>query len=229
MKHKNSHLLVGYWGRLRKGRAVPRQADIEPRAIRRMLPHLFIIDAENASRPTYRLAGTAICERYGRELKGATFLSHWEGNSSRSLQLALRQSLAMKQPLCLSSIAATADGGMVEFETLLAPLSFGSDEPTRFLGAKQLLSDPSPLFGRSIAFERLVGSEVVREGEPLSHNNDLPPPPPAPFNARIAAKAPHLRLVVSQEKPTALPFDPDHLLRRVIEAFDASSDSQLVG
>jgi len=29
MKHKNSHLLVGYWSRLRKGREVPAQGDID--------------------------------------------------------------------------------------------------------------------------------------------------------------------------------------------------------
>src|SRR5579872_6867691 len=40
MKHKNSHLLVGYWGRLRKGRAVPDQTDIDPRAIKRMLSQI---------------------------------------------------------------------------------------------------------------------------------------------------------------------------------------------
>ena len=34
MKHRNSHLLVGYWSRLRKGRDVPDQTDIDPRAIR---------------------------------------------------------------------------------------------------------------------------------------------------------------------------------------------------
>src|SRR6516162_2333715 len=128
MKHKNSHLLVGYWGRLRKGRAVPSQGDIDPRAIRRMLPHVFILDAEDPARPSYRLAGTAICERYGRELKGTAFLSQWDGNSTRALSLVLRQSLSTKQPLCLSSIAATADGGMVEFETLLAPLSLEGGE-----------------------------------------------------------------------------------------------------
>ena len=37
MKHKNSHLLVGYWSRLRKGREVPDQTDIDPRAIKRLL------------------------------------------------------------------------------------------------------------------------------------------------------------------------------------------------
>ena len=67
MKHKNSHLLVGYWSRLRKGRDVPDQTDIDPRAIKRMLPYVFILDAENPSRPIYRLAGTSLCERFGFE------------------------------------------------------------------------------------------------------------------------------------------------------------------
>ena len=78
MKHKNSHLLVGYWGRIRKGRDVPDQTDIDPRAIKRMLPYVFILDAEDTSRPIYRLAGTALCERFGFELKGTGFLAHWE-------------------------------------------------------------------------------------------------------------------------------------------------------
>ena len=54
MKHKNSHLLVGYWSRIRKGRDVPDQTDIDPRAIKRMLPYVFILDVEDPSRPIYR-------------------------------------------------------------------------------------------------------------------------------------------------------------------------------
>jgi hypothetical protein len=68
MKHKNSHLLVGYWSRLRKGRAVPMQGEIDPRAIKRFLSYVFILDCENPARPIYRLAGTGLCERFGFEL-----------------------------------------------------------------------------------------------------------------------------------------------------------------
>ena len=46
MKHKNSHLLVGYWSRLRSGREVPDQTDIDPRAIKRLLSYTFILDCE---------------------------------------------------------------------------------------------------------------------------------------------------------------------------------------
>src|SRR5207244_9222354 len=81
MKHKNSHLLVGYWSRLRRGRDVPDQTDIDPRAIKRLLSYTFILDCENPARPVYRLAGTALCERFGFELKGTSFLAHWESQS----------------------------------------------------------------------------------------------------------------------------------------------------
>src|ERR1700743_2702092 len=85
MKHKNSHLLVGYWSRLRKGRDVPDQTDIDPRAIKRMLSFVFILDASEPSRPMYRLAGTSLCDRFGMELKGSNFLSHWDAQSRIAL------------------------------------------------------------------------------------------------------------------------------------------------
>jgi len=205
MKHKNSHLLVGYWSRLRKGRDIPDQTDIDPRAIKRMLSYTFIIDATSVARPLYRLAGTALCERFGMELKGTNFLSHWETQSGVALASLLKQALKLKQPACLSSIAITADNGMVELETILLPISFNGEEATRFLGLVQVLSDPTPLFGRAIAFQRLAGSQFVQEGEPLSTFDTLPPPPPPPPTAlRSHPKAPHLRLVISQDKPAAV-------------------------
>src|ERR1700742_2714002 len=127
MKHRNSHLLVGYWSRLRKGRAVPDQTDVDPRQLKRMLASVFILDCENPARPIYRLAGTALCERFGFELKGTGFLAHWGAPAGVSLTSLLRQSLKMRQPVCLSSIAATADNGMVELETVLTPVSFNGD------------------------------------------------------------------------------------------------------
>ena len=73
MKHRNSHLLIGYWSRLRAGRDVPDQTDIDPRAIKRMLSQIFILDARDPARPFYRLAGTKLCERFGLELRGTSF------------------------------------------------------------------------------------------------------------------------------------------------------------
>ena len=55
--------------------------------------------------------------------------------------------MKLRQPVCLSSIAATVDNGMVELETILTPVSFNGGEPTRFFGMVQMLSDPTPAPG----------------------------------------------------------------------------------
>lgn len=209
MKHKNSHLLVGYWSRLRKGRDVPDQTEIDPRAIKRMLSQVFILDVENPQRPIYRLAGTALCERFGFELKGTGFLAHWEARSSLALASLLRQALKLKQPVCLSSIGANSECGMVEIETVLAPISFNGTEPTRFLGLIQILGDQNALGDKPIAFQRLAASQLIREDDPLPSYDNLPPPPP-PSNGlpslRSHPRAPHLRLVVSQGRAATVHF-----------------------
>lgn len=57
---------------------------------------------------------------------------------------------------------------MIELETVLAPISFNGAEPTRFIGMVQLLTDVVALGGKPIAFQRMVASQLVSEGEPLS-------------------------------------------------------------
>jgi hypothetical protein len=220
MKHKNSHLLVGFWSRLRRGRDVPDQTDIDPRAIKRLLSHVFILDAENPERPIYRLAGTALCERFGFELKGTGFLAHWEAQSGAALAGLLRQALRTKQPICLTSIGASADCGMVELETVLAPIKFGESRPTRFLGMIQILSDASSLGGRPIAFQRLAGTQLIDENEPAPVRDIFPPMPP-PTALRSHPKAPHLRLVVSN--PTTMSFDANAMAQSVLELFGKAS------
>ena len=108
---------------------------------------------------------------------------------------------------------------MVELETILTPVSFNGGEPTRLFGMVQMLSDPTPLLGRSIAYERLVGSQLIQEDEPMPRNdqNQPPPPPPPPPGLRAHPKAPYLRLVVSQDNPMLLHFGAGDLLQKMVD------------
>jgi hypothetical protein len=217
MKHRNSHFAVGYWSRLRRGRAVPDQADIDPKALKRLLPFVFILESRADGTFIYRLAGTTLCERYGAELRGRNFLSHWDTEGRGRLHVLMRQALAARAPLCVHSIGATEDCRMVELETVLMPVSFGGTEPVRFLGIAQILTDVAPLIGRSISFERLVASYVVREGE--SHRDiEFPPPPPPPIQGeqKRPRRRAHLRLVVSQRTEAG----PDPLSTTANEAME---------
>jgi hypothetical protein len=200
MKHKNSHLLVDYWSHIRNGRDVPNQGDIDPSSLKHLLSYTFILDCENlaTSRPLYRLAGSSLCERFGFELKGTSFLHHWESESVLAIASALRQSLRECQPVCLSSVAATADNGMVELETTLTPVSFNSREPARFFGLVQLLGDPRPLLGHTIAYEKLIASQFIEKEDPTPADGLTSAPPPS-VTFRSHPKAPYLRLIISPD------------------------------
>ncbi|HEY6578562.1 MAG TPA: PAS domain-containing protein [Rhizomicrobium sp.] len=226
MKHRNSHLLIGYWNRLRAGREVPDQAEIDPRAIKRMLSHVFILDARDAARPMYRLAGTTLCDRFGLELRGTSFYAHWEARARDRLVLLLRRSLQVKQPVWLSAIGTTSQSGMIEMETVLAPIAFGPGAPQRFLGIVQFLSDSGQLGGRPIAYERLTDCRMVCEHEPPGRSPD--PPAPPPDSGRFAHNAPHLRLVVSRQGPATLHCVMDSEMRSLISALDIARPITLV-
>jgi hypothetical protein len=81
----------------------------------------------------------------------------------------------------------------------------------------QMLSDPAPLLGRAIAYERLVSSQLIREADPLPHYDQNQPPPPPPPALRTHPKAPYLKLVVSQESPGLLQFGSGDLLQKVFD------------
>lgn len=167
MEHVNSEFLVDYWSRLRKGRIVPDQSDIDPRVIKHFLPAVFILDASNPSFPTYRLAGTALCKRVGFELRGTNFLAQWDAHSFETLASLLRRSLRLRRPVCLRSVGAVSEGCVVEFETLLAPISSHSGEPTRFIGLAQTLNNSSASAGASDAFQHLTAWKLINEDDLL--------------------------------------------------------------
>ena len=227
MKHRNSHFAVGYWSRIRHGRATPDQADIDPKALKRLLPFVFLLDARGGNF-TYRLAGTTLCERYGSELRGRDYLFHWDTDSRTRLTDLLRQSLRTRVPVCLTSVGATEDCHMVEIETVLMPVTFGGEEPERFLGVAQVLTDVAPLLGRAIAFERLVTSMLVREDDQAGA---APPPPPPGKDGWLAhPRAPHLRLVTTRKSAGAnsdpLRFDESDMVNsffRFVSEFSRQS------
>ncbi len=231
MKHRNSHFAVGYWSRIRHGRVVPDQADVDPRALKRLLPNVFLLESRIDGSFIYRLAGTALCDRYGSELRGTNFLARWDADSRGALTTLLNQALRMRTPLCLISIGATEDCRMIEIETVLMPITYGGEEPKRFLAVTQVLTDVAPVTGKSITFERLVSSSLVQEGETRPTDVEAPPPPPPPPpTLNRHPRAPHLRLVVSRDRPSMpsapisrsparhdpLRIDPSDTLQRIL-------------
>lgn len=160
MEHINSDLMLWYWNSLRKGRIAPNQSDIEPRAIRKVLPTVFILDASVPSHPTYRLAGTQLCAWFGSELKGKNFLAHWDANASETLAWLLHRGMTLHLPLCIHSLCSCGNDHPVKLETTLAPIGAGASEPTRFIGLAQRLGAELEISEMNFAFQQLSSAQL---------------------------------------------------------------------
>ncbi|MGK6316799.1 PAS domain-containing protein [Neorhizobium sp. DT-125] len=144
MRNQASRRIFDYWTDLRGNRAAPLRTEIDPVALRHLLPHLFIAAVDSDGLPAFRLAGTRICDLFGREFRGAAFAEAWlEGDRPRAIEI-VRSVIHYEQPALLEVGMSDGDGRR-DYEMLLLPVraaeEAGSD---RVLGALLPHDTPFP-------------------------------------------------------------------------------------
>lgn len=142
MRNQASRRIFDYWTDLRRNRAAPLRTEIDPAALRHLLPHLFIATVGSEGLSTFRLAGTRICDLFGRELRGAAFAEAWlEDDRQRAIEIVYNV-IHYEQPALLDVFASDSDTRH-DYEMLLLPVrSFAEVRSDRVLGA--LLPHGSP-------------------------------------------------------------------------------------
>jgi hypothetical protein len=167
MKHKTSQSLYAYWNEMRRGRMAPRRFEIEPSRIADLLAETFILERLDSATLRFRLAGTRICEDFGGEFRGTSFLDGWGPQDRATLERRL-SSIALHGAVGLFTIAAgTDDGRTARFEMLVLPLTHTDDAVDRLLGALGALQRPEWLGTARITTKRLLDHELVwPEGRP---------------------------------------------------------------
>ncbi len=68
-----------YWRSLDRDRVVPRRDSFDPVRISPLLPGIAIYEVKSRDEIIYRLAGTALVDKFGMEVTGKNFLDFWEG------------------------------------------------------------------------------------------------------------------------------------------------------
>lgn len=147
-----SKLLFDYWNALRAGRAVPRRREVDPAALRTLLPYVFILQRVDAEHVIFRVAGTALCAAFGRELREHNFIALWTREDRAAirdllLQLAERALVAVTQ-----AMGSTLDKRTVTAEALLLPLADEHGAHTRLLGIASFGSEASALGWRKLVW-----------------------------------------------------------------------------
>lgn len=134
MQQPTSRQLYAYWDQIRNGRLAPRRFEIEPAKIASLLPETFIAEGAGLLGMRFRLAGTKICEQFGRELRGVDFLTLWKARDRDALATLLRNVLVDAAVGHGEFRAYTDTDKEARFEFLLLPLIHTGETINRLLG-----------------------------------------------------------------------------------------------
>jgi hypothetical protein len=135
MKERTSQTLFAYWNEVRGPRLAPRRFEIEPSRITAILPETFILEQQGRLSYIFRLAGTRVCEQFGREFRGLNMLEFWN-TDDREIVVRVFESATRDGAVGVINFrAATASGKDAAFELVLLPLVHNGAEITRLLGA----------------------------------------------------------------------------------------------
>ena len=157
MQQRTSQFLYAYWNEVRGGRFAPRRFDIEPAQLGSILAETFILECDDARNASFRLAGTKICDTFGREFRGGDFFELFEAGDRDTAIQHLGEVRSMGAVLVIEAEATVADHGSVRFEIIVLPLVHTGASISRLLGAITAIDPPS-----WVGSERLPRLSVTR-------------------------------------------------------------------
>lgn len=171
MRHKHSEMMLSYWAGLRGARGqAPRREDVSPRAFKRALPDVFLIERMDRHTFAFRLAGTRVCAIYGRELRDHNFISLWPAHDQNAVKAVMERALKTATPAVFTAVVETLDRRQAEVEILLMPLADDNGQVTRLLGLFVTV-DALPAFSDfRIAVQALKRAALIEPTQ--GHDND---------------------------------------------------------
>jgi hypothetical protein len=169
MQQPTSRQLYAYWDRVRNGRVAPRRFEIEPARIPGLLPETFIAEGAGLLGFRFRLAGTKICEQFGRELRGIDLLSLFAGKDREQLAAILHAVIsdgAVGHGLFRS---LTSSNRETRFELVLMPLIHTGETINRLLGVISAIEPPFWLGAETLARHELIELHLHWPDGPPAH------------------------------------------------------------
>ena len=166
MRHMQTQTLLNYWRRMRGEQLAPAKTSIVPRDIKKHLAFTFLLRSEGHDRFSFVLAGTGVCDLFGRELRGSSFGHLFAETSRDGATTSLVRTAHLSVPTVAACVAETADGRPLNAEILLLPFADERGETTYILGHFQSLEPLSRLYGRHLVRMRMGASAILTGDTP---------------------------------------------------------------
>jgi hypothetical protein len=135
MRHRTTEAVFDYFNHLRAGRAAPMRTEIDPAALKTVLPDLFILERGRDGVVRFRLAGTRVCFILGQEVRNREFGEVWEPSARHKIKLAADTVLANQNALEIAVETTADDEDSLALEMLLLPLYSQKDQCDRIFGS----------------------------------------------------------------------------------------------
>ena len=185
MKHATSKALFSYWDQVRDGRVAPRRLEIEPARLTPILSETFILVRINTVDYPYRLAGTRICDVFGREFRGRNFLDGWTETDRVTLSRQLAVVCQDGAGLVLEMAATGTERHSVILECVILPMLHTTNSITRLLGCAVALDHPAWLGTEPLTSIELLNHKLIWPGREMTPER----PPMRPITPVLSALA----------------------------------------
>ena len=127
LRHDDHRVLYDYWQTRQRGGRLPARADIDPTDLRKLLPRLALIDVlreDDSLAFRYRLTGTEIVNRAGRDPTGKRFDELYRGDYLQTAQATYQKVVDTGRPHTSDRVYPLVPGReYMSYDRLLLPLA----------------------------------------------------------------------------------------------------------
>lgn len=126
--------MQSHWAQLQAGRLVPLRSEIDPRAIANTLESGFIVERTQPGMVRFRLAGLALCDLMGMEVRGMPLRSFIAPAARAEFSAQLERVFDVPEVHEYSMISDNSTTSPLMARMLLLPLKSDSGEVDRAIG-----------------------------------------------------------------------------------------------
>jgi len=159
--HPGSRALFSFWETMRAEEAAPRRSALDLKQIRDLVPNLMLIESDPVTGGfRWRLAGTAVCNLYQRELTGSDPLLGWDSFETDVVKRFLTGVVHGLQPCLLRFRMFTDLNQLIGAELLGLPLQ-ANDGGIHIFGGVFLFREIHSLGHSAISAIELSGARSI--------------------------------------------------------------------
>lgn len=160
--HPSSRMLFRFWDSMRAEQPAPHRDQLDLKCVRALVPSLFIAQPDPKNRSfQWRLAGTAVCDLYRRELTGTSMLDGFDAFECDVIRRFLGATMSRQQPAMLKIRMTTDLGQEIGAELAAFPIFAADGVSIHILGGLFPFRDASALGYSAITRKDLVGARLV--------------------------------------------------------------------